>query len=164
MRATYRYLAYAIPVLVAVQAAAIAFAFFGLSAWIEDGHNLTKAAMESESTSFTGTAGFMIHGMFGEMLIPLVAIVLLAVSFVAKVPGGSKWAAFVLLDIVLQIALAFTAFGAPVVGILHGLNALFLAWLGWTAAHRVATAGDLATESTGESTGEPAIGPTVQTT
>lgn len=156
MRATYRYLAYAIPVLVAVQAAAIAFAFFGLSHWIDDGNQLTKASMESDSTNFTGVVGFMIHGMVGEMLIPLVAIVLLVVSFIAKVPGGSKWAAFIVLDIVLQIALAFTAFGAPVVGMLHGLNALFLAWLGWNAAHRVATAGELATD--------PAVTPTVQTT
>ena len=156
MRATYRYLAYAIPVLVAVQAAAIAFAFFGLSAWIEDGHQVTKATMESDSTNFTGVVGFMIHGMVGEMLIPLVAIALLVVSFLAKIPGGSKWAAFVLLDIVLQVALAFTAFGAPVVGLLHGLNALFLAWLGWNAAHRVATAGELASE--------PAVAPSIQTT
>jgi hypothetical protein len=155
MRATYRYLAYAIPVLVAVQAAAIAFAFFGLTAWIDDGNQMTKAAMESDSTSFTGVVGFMIHGMVGEMLIPLVALVLLVVSFFARVPGGSKWAAFVLLDIVLQVVLAFTAFGAPVVGLLHGLNALFLAWLGWTAARRVATAGELAAE--------PAVSPTVQT-
>jgi len=156
MRATYRYLAYAIPVLVAVQAAAIAFAFFGLTAWIDDGNQMTKAAMESDSTSFTGVVGFMIHGMVGEMLIPLVAIALLIVSFFARVPGGSKWAAFVLLDIVLQIVLAFTAFGAPVVGLLHGLNALFLAWLGFAAARRVATAPELATE--------PAVTPTVQTT
>jgi hypothetical protein len=137
MKAAYKYLAYAIPVLVAVQAAAIAFAFFGLGKWIEDGGTLDKAAMEDENLSFTGVAGFMVHGINGQMIIPLVALILLVISFFAKVPGGSKWAAFILLDVIVQIAFAFGAFGAPVVGMFHGLNALFLAWLGWTTARRV---------------------------
>jgi hypothetical protein len=137
MRSVYKFLSYAIPVLVAVQAAAIAFAFFGLSKWIDGGGTMDKAAMESDNTSFTGVAGFMVHGMNGEILIPLVAIVLLIVSFFAKIPGGSKWAAFILLDVVVQIVFAFTAFGAPIVGMFHGLNALLLAWLGWTAAKRI---------------------------
>jgi hypothetical protein len=137
MRSVYKFLAYAIPVLVAVQAAAIAFAFFGLSKWIDGGGTMDKAAMESENTSFTGVAGFMVHGINGEILIPLVAIVLLIVSFFAKIPGGSKWAALILLDVVVQIVFAFTAFGAPIVGMFHGLNALLLAWLGWTAAKRI---------------------------
>jgi hypothetical protein len=137
MKSAYKYLAYAVPVLVAVQAAAIAFAFFGLSKWIEDGGTLDKATMEDESVSFTGVVGFMVHGINGQMLIPLVALALLVISFFAKVPGGVKWAAFILLDVVVQIAFAFGAFGAPVVGMFHGLNALLLAWLGWTAARRV---------------------------
>ncbi len=140
MKAAYKYLAYAIPVLVAVQAAAIAFAFFGLSKWVEDGGTLDKAAMEDDTTSFTGIAGFMVHGINGQMVIPLVALILLIISFFAKVPGGVKWAAFILLDVVAQIAFAFGAFGAPVVGMFHGLNALFLAWLGWTTARRADTA------------------------
>lgn len=140
MKSAYKYLAYAVPVLVAVQAAAIAFGFFGLGKWIEDGGTLDKAAMESSNTHFTGDVGLMIHGMNGQFLIPLVALALLVVSFFAKVPGGSKWAGFILLDVVVQIAFAFTAFGAPVVGMFHGLNALLLAWLGYHAAHRVSTA------------------------
>lgn len=140
MKSVYKYLAYAVPVLVAVQAAAIAFAFFGLGKWIEDGGTLDKAAMESDSTKFTGDLGFMVHGLDGQFVIPAVALVLLIISFFAKIPGGSKWAAFILLDVVVQIAFAFTAFGAPVVGMFHGLNALLLAWLGFTAGRRVSTA------------------------
>jgi hypothetical protein len=136
MKAAYKYLAYAIPVLVAVQAAAIAFAFFGLGKWIEDGGTLDKAAMEDENLSFTGVLGFMVHGINGQMVIPLVALILLIVAFFAKIPGGVKWAAFILLDVIVQIAFAFGAFGAPVIGMFHGLNALFLAWLGWTTARR----------------------------
>ena len=137
MKAAYKYLAYAIPILVAVQAAAIAFAFFGLGKWIEDGGTLDKAAMESDSLDFTGVVGLMIHGINGQMVIPLVALILMVVAFFAKVPGGVKWAAFILLDVIVQIAFAFGAFGAPVVGMFHGLNAFLLAWLGWTAARRV---------------------------
>ena len=103
MRKAYRVLAFAIPVLVVVQAMAIAFALFGLSKWVEDGHSLTKSAMESENVDFTGSAGFMIHGIFGEMLIPLVAIALLVVSFFTKVPGASKWAAYVLVAVVVHL-------------------------------------------------------------
>ena len=140
MRKAYRVLAFAIPVLVVVQAMAIAFALFGLSKWVEDGHSLTKSAMESENVDFTGSAGFMIHGMFGEMLIPLVAIALLVVSFFTKVPGASKWAAYVVLAVVVQVALAFASFGAPVVGLLHGLNAFVLAGVAAVAARRIMTA------------------------
>jgi len=140
MRKAYAVLAWAIPVLVVIQAMAIAFALFGLGKWVEDGGTLDKATMESDkSVGFTGEAGFMIHGIFGEMLIPLVAILLLVVSFFTKVPGASKWAGFVLLDVVVQIALAFMSFGAPVIGPLHALNAFVLAMLGVLAARRVGT-------------------------
>lgn len=153
MKSAYKYLAGAIPVLVAVQAAAIAFAFFGLGKWIEDGGTLDKAAMEDEDLTFTGVLGFMVHGINGQMVIPLVALILLIVAFFAKIPGGVKWAAFILVDVIVQIAFAFGAFGAPVVGMFHGLNALFLAWLGYTAARRVGTATAASVSYQGEAVG-----------
>ena len=153
MRSAYKYLAGAIPVLVAVQAAAIAFAFFGLGKWIEDGGTLDKAAMEDEDLSFTGVLGFMVHGINGQMVIPLVAIILLIVAFFAKIPGGVKWAAFILLDVIVQIAVAFGAFGAPAIGMFHGLNALFLAWLGYTTFRRVDTVTAAGVSYQGESVG-----------
>jgi hypothetical protein len=138
MRSAYRFLAYAIPVLVVVQAASIAFGLFGLGAWVDNGHTFTKAMVDGNTnTSFTGDVGFAIHGINGEMLIPLVALILLVVSFFAKIPGGVKWAAIVLLVVVIQVALAFVAFGAPVVGALHGLNAFVLFGLALMAAQRV---------------------------
>ena len=48
MRMVYRVLAYLIAGEVVVQAGAIAFAFFGLGAWIDGGGVLDKAAMESD--------------------------------------------------------------------------------------------------------------------
>ena len=126
MRSAYRVLAFLVAGLVVVQAAAIAYAVFGLTTWVQDGGTLDKAAMDSEDTTFDGVVGFMIHGMNGMMLIPLIALLLLIVSFFAKVPGGVKWAGFVLLAVVVQVALGIFAHELPGLGALHGLNALIL--------------------------------------
>lgn len=136
MKATYRVLGYLIAALVVVQAAAIALAVFGLGSWVEGGHDLTKSAMESSSSSISGAVGFAIHGIVGEMLIPLLALVMLIVSFFAKIPGGVKWAGFVVLDVIVQVLLAFVSFGAWGVGALHGINAFVLAGLASAAAAR----------------------------
>ncbi|MGH3425473.1 MAG: hypothetical protein ACRDO8_12120 [Nocardioidaceae bacterium] len=139
MKSTYRVLAYLISIEVVVQAAAIAFAMFGLSKWIEDGNTLDKAAMESDSTSFTGVVGFMIHGINGQVLIPLLAIVLLLVAFFAKVPGGVMWAGIVLALVVVQVLLGVFAEDMPGLGALHGINALILFAVSAAAGQRVRT-------------------------
>jgi hypothetical protein len=134
MRAAYRYLAYAIDLLILLQAAAIAWAVFGLTAWIDDGHTLTKSAIEGDKTLFSEENGFAIHGISGTMVIPLVALVLLVVSFFAKIPEGVKWAAMVFVGIVLQVALGLAAHSVPALGFIHGFWALLLFWLAWRAA------------------------------
>ena len=75
MRVAYRVLAYLLALEVVVQAAAIAWAVFGLSTWIEDGGVLDKAGMESDSTVFDGVLGFAIHGINGQMIVPAIALV-----------------------------------------------------------------------------------------
>ncbi len=136
MRSAYKFLAYAIDVLIIVQASAIAWAVFGLGKWIEDGNSLSKSKMESDTFFFTEERGFMIHGINGQMLIPLVGLIFLIVSFFAKVPGGAKWAGMVFGGIVLQVALGILGHGLPFLGLLHGINALLLFWLAWHAAKR----------------------------
>ena len=137
MRMLYRVLAYLISALVVVQAGAIAFAFFGLGAWIDGGGVLDKAAMESEEgPDFVGVVGFMIHGMNGTMLIPLVGLLLLIVSPFAKVPRGVLWAAAVLVLIVIQVTLGMMAHEMPVLGMFHGINALLLFSTAFMAGHR----------------------------
>ena len=81
MRATYRVLAYLLALEVVVQAAAIAWAVFGLSTWIENGGVLDKAGMESEGTAFDGVLGFAVHGINGQMIVPAIALILFVVSF-----------------------------------------------------------------------------------
>ena len=126
MRSAYRVLAFLIAGLVVVQAAAIVYAVAGLGKWVEEGGTLDKAAFESDDLSFDGIVGFMIHGMNGMMLIPLVALIFLIVSFFAKVPGGVGRAALVLGLVILQVALGIFGHEIPALGGLHGINALIL--------------------------------------
>ena len=96
--------------------------------WVGDGNTLTEAHSKA-TTRLTspGAIGFCLHGLVGMMLIPLLALVLLIISFFAKIPGGVKWAAIVVGLVVLQIALRpSSATRLRYVGLLHGLNALIL--------------------------------------
>jgi hypothetical protein len=134
MRSVYKFLAYAIDVLIFVQAAMIAWAVFGLGKYIEDGNSISKASIEGDKMLFTEENGFMVHGINGELLIPLIGLILLIVSFFAKVPQGVKWAGMVFGAIVLQVALGLFAHGVPALGMLHGINALLLFWLAFRTA------------------------------
>lgn len=141
MRSAYKYLAYAVDALILVQAAAIAWAVFGLSKWIEDGNSLTKAKMDGNSFSFAEERGFMIHGINGQMLIPLVGLVLLIISFFAKVPEGPKWAGMLFGGIVLQVILGLLSHAVPALGAIHGLWALLLFWLAYRTAKQADAVG-----------------------
>jgi len=125
MKATYRVLAILIPVLVAVQAAAIAAGTFDVLHSVDDGRPYTESAGQNP--------GQMVHSL-GAMAVAVVGLLLLVVSLFAKIEGGVKWAGFVFLSVVFQWVVAIVAFGAPVVGALHGLNALLLFGLGMSAA------------------------------
>lgn len=146
VRSTYRFLAYAIAVLVVVQAGAIAWAFFGVTNEI-DQNNLVinKACLESDDGcggGFTAEWGFAIHMFFnGFVLIPLTTLALLIVSFFAKVPGGVKLAGILFLLVVLQVIVlpmlsreVGSGFGA-----LHGVNALVLMGVAIMAGQRAST-------------------------
>jgi hypothetical protein len=138
MKKTYRVLAYLLPAIVALQAAFIAMAVYGLGSWVDDGHTLTKSTLDG-GTSVTGDIGFALHG-FGAMAAALVALLLLVVSFFAKIPGGVKWAAIVFGDVVLQWVLAFVSSAAWSVGALHALNAFALFGLSMVAAQQATRA------------------------
>ena len=150
MRSTYRFLAYAIAALVVVQAVAIAWAFFGLSNWIEEGGVVNKAYLECTDCESIGVAewGFAIHMFFnGFVLIPLLSLILLIASFFAKVRGGVAMAAGLFGLIVLQVFVlpmlsreVGSGFGA-----LHGLNALVMLGLAIMAGRRASSVTPAAT-------------------
>lgn len=138
MRTVYKVLAWLIALEVMVQASAMVYAIAGLGIWVDrDNGVLDKAAFESGETLFPEMIGFMIHGINGMMVIPVLALLFLIVSFFAKVPGGVKWAAFVLLAVVLQVTLGIFGHELALSGALHGINALVLFSLALLAGKRV---------------------------
>ena len=140
MRNAYRILAIIICAEVVIQAMAIVFAVAGLGIWVDEGGVLDKAAFESDDLSFTGVGGFIIHGINGMMIIPLLGLVLFVISFFAKIPGGVKVAGIVLAAIVVQVFLGIFGHESAYVGALHGLNAFILFGSAMYAARLARTA------------------------
>ncbi len=115
MRNVYRVLAYLLSIEVLVQGMAIAYAIAGLGKWVEDdGGVLNKQVMDSDNPDFPGVGGFAIHGINGTMIIPIVVLLLLIVSFFAKIPGGVKRAAILFGLVALQIFLGIFSHSDPV--------------------------------------------------
>ena len=124
MRNVYRALAFLLAIEVVVQAMAIAYGIAGVAHWVEeDGGVLNKAVFDSDDPDFQGIGGFITHGINGTMIIPLLVILLLIVSFFAKVPGGVQKAAILLGLVALQVFLGIFAHSVPFVVVLHVLNA-----------------------------------------
>jgi hypothetical protein len=131
MRPTYMWLGRLIAIAVVLQAAFIAWGMFDILNTTEDGE------------IYTGdyNAGQAMHGVFGLGIIPILALILLVVSFFAKVPGGVRAALIVLGIVVLQVVLAIVSFSGPVVGLLHGINAFVLAGIAGYASRLATKAG-----------------------
>jgi hypothetical protein len=127
MRSTYRVFAYLVAGGVLFQVASVAYAWFAVIQDLDAGEVFDKNA---------ANPGHFAHGLAGMAVIPLVALTFLILSFFARIPGGVAWAAITFGVTVLQVALAFVAFSAPVVGPLHGLNAIVLLVVAVLAARR----------------------------
>lgn len=136
----YRFFAYFIAVQVAIQASLIAFALTGLSKWVKGGRTLNKTAFEDPgSLDFTGALGLPLHSVNG-LLIAVLALVLLIVSFFAKVAEGTKWASIVLLLVIVQVALGMASRGGMVLmAPLHALNAFGVLFMAIHAARQASS-------------------------
>jgi hypothetical protein len=144
MRMTYLVLARLIAILVVVQAMTMVLAVAGFFHWIDGGGSADPAALkqwEDTPPDFTGSVGFMIHGLSGTMIIPIVALLLLIVSFFAKVPRGVVFALVVVLSVAVQVFVGIAAHEAPYVGLVHGLNAFILFGAALAAAQAAGKAG-----------------------
>ncbi|WP_433444159.1 hypothetical protein [Nonomuraea sp. CA-141351] len=100
------------------------------------GNVFDKAVMENDDLPFPEVVGIIVHGVNGGMVIPVVALLLLIVSFFARVPRGVAFAAVVLLLVAAQAMLGYAAHGLPWLGALHGLNAMLLFAAALHAARR----------------------------
>jgi hypothetical protein len=133
MRATYVWVTRLIALGVVLQAAFIAYGTFDVFNAVDDGEVFVAEREEYN-------AGQMLHAVFGEMVIPLLAIVILIVSFFAKAKGAVMFALIVFGLVVLQFLLALVSFGAPVIGLLHGINAFAIAGVAGVAGRQVGKA------------------------
>jgi heme A synthase len=132
MRAAYRVLAFAIAAMVAIQAGAIGYAVFAQFNWIEEGGTFDKAAFD---TGAPGTGAFMFHALFAGAVL-LASLVMLIISFFAKIPHGVRWAVIVLIATIVQIALGVLSHLLAAIGALHGAAALVLFGVAVMAAMR----------------------------
>lgn len=130
MRAVYRVLAMVVLAGVLIQLASVALGAFTTASDAEDGVAIDGAY---------NNVGQTVHGI-GGMAIGGVVLILLIVSFFAKVPGGVKFAAGLVGLVVVQIALATISFSIPALGVLHALNAMAIAGIAETAARRAKAA------------------------
>lgn len=126
IKQVYRVLAYLIAAGVVLQAAAIAYAVFGMFEWVSAGGTLDKALIESENPQIGGIAGFNLHQLVGVNILPLLALLFLISSFVARIPGGIKWALLVFAATLAQGLLGISAHHSSAVGWLHGAMALIM--------------------------------------
>ena len=143
----YRFLALAIAVLVVVQAGAIAWGYFGVSNFITDGGVVDEEFLDctEDCESFGGEIGFALHMFFvGLVLIPLCSLLLLIVSFFAKVPNGVMMAALIVVLVILQVFVLpplSRELGSGFGG-LHGINALLIMGAAGGAAARAKPGAD----------------------
>jgi hypothetical protein len=135
MRKAYRGLAQLIAALVVVQAAAIAYGAFAIDKVIDKAKDHGNTISDA-SSKLDGGAGYGLHALIGTLIIPLAAIILFVVAFMAHIPDGVKWAGFILLDVVVQVVLGLAAHGAAALGWFHGPNALVLFSLAIYTARR----------------------------
>jgi hypothetical protein len=137
MKQVYRVLAFLIAAGVILQAAAIAYAVFAMFEWVGAGGTIDKSLIESESPQIGGITGFNMHQLFGVTILPLLALLLLISSFLARIPGGIRWGFIVFAVTVTQSLLGIYAHHTAGVGWLHGGMALVLFICAAIAALRI---------------------------
>ena len=143
MRQVFRVLAYVVAAGVVVQAAVMVYAVAGLGLFIDEGGVLDQAAMDQSAAGeslFPEEIGLLLHGMNGTMVLPAVALLAFVASFFAGVRGAWRWGLAILLLVALQVTLGLAGHSVPVLGALHGVNALLLfgvaMYTGWRVTAR----------------------------
>jgi hypothetical protein len=130
MRTAYKVLAYIVAAEVAVQALVVVWAIFGLFKWLDGGGMFDKSVIEGVifggPSPFPEVLGIIMHGINGLFVVPLLALLLLIISFFTKVRGAIKWAVIVFALVVVQAMLGILGHELTLGGALHGLNALAL--------------------------------------
>lgn len=145
MKKAYRVLAYLLAAEVVINGMAMAYAIAAAFHWAEeDGGVIDGQLLKSDSPDFPGIGAFMIHGMNGMMVIPLLALALVVVSLFVKVAGASRRAAILLGLVVLQVALGLFSHAVSALAPLHVLNGFALFSMAAITAYRFDVTGTTA--------------------
>jgi hypothetical protein len=134
MKATYLWLTRLIALAVVLQAAFIAWGTFDVFNAVDDGEAFTAQPEDYN-------VGQGLHSIFGVMVIPLLALLLLIFSFFVKTSRAVWFALGVVGLVVLQFVLALVSFGVPFIGVLHGINAFLIAGMAGVAGRMVGRGG-----------------------
>lgn len=126
MRRAYQIICHIIAACVVIQAAVIAWSTFSI---------LNLAGTGGALSEENAPAGLLVHSVVGQMVIPLLAIVLLIVALVGR--AGIRWAAWLLLAVLVQLILGYSSFELPGLGLLHGINAFVILGLAEIGARSI---------------------------
>jgi hypothetical protein len=131
MRTAYLWLSRLIALAVVIQAMTIVFAVSGLFHWIgsEGGavdESVYKGWQSGTRPPFPEAIGHLVHLKAGEMVIPAIALLLLLVSFFAKVPKGVAVAVVIFGLVLVQTWSGIEAHNLPYLGLWHGLGAFLI--------------------------------------
>ncbi|WP_353950169.1 hypothetical protein V6K52_11000 [Knoellia sp. S7-12] len=129
MRKTYNVLGWVIAGFVMLQAALIAWGVGGENRFIENGGVMDKALAEAAEGGgeppFPEAIAFQIHSLNG-ILMPVLALMLVGISFGARLPKARRNAGILFGLIFVQHGLGMAIVDSPLFGLAHGLNALLV--------------------------------------
>jgi len=126
MRRAYQIICHIIAACVVIQAAVIAWSTFSM---------LNSSTSGGFVSAESGVSGFIVHSAVGQIVIPLLAITLLIVALIGRV--GIRWAAWLLVAVLVQLLLGYTSFDLPGLGLLHGINAFVILGLAEMGARSI---------------------------
>jgi len=131
VRNTFRWLSAVVFGLVVVQVALAAFGAFD-AVHKADKTPISKKTIEN---------GFTAHGIVGTLILLLMLILLIVAVASRQGPQQTKLAGLIFGLGVIQLLLGLVSTSAPVLGLLHGLNALAIFSTTGLLAHRTWTTG-----------------------
>jgi hypothetical protein len=137
MKTTYRIVAYLICLGVVLQAASIAFGFFGIGRWVVAGNTLDRHTFLDNSSQLGGYAGLAFHYVVGQAIMPLLGLILLICSFFTRSRSALIWAVAVMVGIIVQILLGLAAFHGVAAGAAHGFLAVAIFAIAGIAGQRI---------------------------
>jgi hypothetical protein len=125
MKQVYRAVAYAVAGGVVAQAMVIVYAIASLQKWVGGG-GVYDSTVVDQASAFPGAGAFGVHEFLGAAIVPGLVVLLLIVSFFARVRRGPVLAAVMFVLVAAQALLGYWASDQPVIGSLHGLFAFLL--------------------------------------